>query len=230
MGDNEIHPTAIIGDEVELGTGNTIGPFVVMTGRVRIGDGNWIGPHSVIGMPGEKRGWEFREGAGTRIGDRCVIREYVAVHQGTEHETSVGDDCYLLSRSHVPHDAVLEEGVTLADSVQLAGYVWVGRGANIGLGAVVHQFRRIGAFAMVGMNAAVTADVPPGALVVGVPARLTRANHVGLTRAGADAGAVEALDRFYRHLPATGDAVSARPSLDDLLEQAFADYEAHVRA
>lgn len=225
MADNAIHPTAVVGDDVELGSGNTVGPYAVVLGPATIGDGNWIGPHSVIGTPGESRGAEFQPGGGLRIGNGCVIREFVTVHQGVEAETVVGDGCYLLSRSHVPHDAVLEDGVTLADSVQVGGHVWIGRNANLGLGATVHQFRRIGAYAMVAMNAAVTADVPPGALVAGVPARIVQANRVGLERAGVGPKSVAALDRFYRHLRRTGDTVGERPVLDDVLETAFDAYD-----
>ena len=52
---NRIHPTAVLGEGVELGEDNVIGPFAVIAGPVRIGDGNWIGPHVTIGTPGEDR-------------------------------------------------------------------------------------------------------------------------------------------------------------------------------
>ena len=37
---NAIHPTAVLGPEVDLGSGNTIGPGVVLLGPLRIGDDN----------------------------------------------------------------------------------------------------------------------------------------------------------------------------------------------
>ncbi|MGH3468883.1 MAG: UDP-N-acetylglucosamine acyltransferase, partial [Thermocrispum sp.] len=94
---NRIHPTAVIGDGVQLGDGNDIGPFAVVVGPVVIGSGNWIGPHCVIGTPASDRGaphpaaWDGapsgdpeQDGFGVRIGDRNVIREYCSVHQGTQ--------------------------------------------------------------------------------------------------------------------------------------------------
>src|SRR5205085_2723579 len=51
----------------------------------------------------------------------------------------------------------------------------VGRGASIGSNATILCGVTIGAHAMVGAGAVVTSDVPPGAIVAGVPARLMAA-------------------------------------------------------
>ena len=56
----------------------------------------------------------------------------------------------------------------------LAGRVRVDAGATIGLGANVIQCLRVGAGATVGAGAVVVRDVPAGATVVGVPARVVR--------------------------------------------------------
>ena len=53
---NEIHHTAVIGDDVKLGIGNVIGPYAVIIGPCHLGDGNWLGPHVSIGGPAEIRG------------------------------------------------------------------------------------------------------------------------------------------------------------------------------
>jgi acetyltransferase-like isoleucine patch superfamily enzyme len=50
----------------------------------------------------------------------------------------------------------------------------VERGASIGSNATILGGVRIGAGAMVGAGAVVTSDVPPRAVVAGVPARLVR--------------------------------------------------------
>jgi UDP-N-acetylglucosamine acyltransferase len=50
---NEIHPTAIIGDNVKIGINNKILPFTIIYGPTEIGDNNIIGPNVIIGTPGQ---------------------------------------------------------------------------------------------------------------------------------------------------------------------------------
>src|SRR3954465_7477678 len=108
---NRIHPTAVVGPEVHLGQGNTIGPGVVLLGPLWIGDDNWFGAQGVIGAPAEISGvhhgaaWDGDlVGTGLTIGSRNVFREFVTVHQGHYEQTSVGSDCYIMNKSYVAHD------------------------------------------------------------------------------------------------------------------------------
>ena len=188
---NQIHPTAVIGPEVKIGTGNTVGPYAVILGNTEIGDDNWIGPHVAIGTPAQIRGgehpilWDGKSNEGrVRIGGRNVIREFSTVHAGSSVTTSVGDDCYIMTKAHVPHDCVIGNGVTLSNSVDLGGHIIILDGANVGLGAVVHQRLVIGERAMVGMGSVVTKNIPPYATAFGSPAVVRSANKVGMERAG----------------------------------------------
>ena len=54
--ENSIHPSAVLGPGVSLGSGNTIGPGVVLLGPLRLGNDNWIGAHAVLGGPAEIKG------------------------------------------------------------------------------------------------------------------------------------------------------------------------------
>jgi UDP-N-acetylglucosamine acyltransferase len=188
---NKVHPTAIIGAGVHLGDNNVIGPYTVIIGPTTIGDGNLIGPHASIGTPAEYRGgphptgWDGEiDGAGVTIGNSNIIREFVTINQGTHESTAMGDDCYILARSHIGHDCVLHHGVTLADAVQLGGHTQVWSWANIGMGTVVHQRLLVGPGAMIGMGSAVRKDTPPFTIAVGNPSRVTGVNRVGLSRRG----------------------------------------------
>lgn len=203
---NRIHPTAVVGDGVELGDDNVIGPYTVLVGPTTIGDGNWIGPHVTIGTPGESRGdahpvgWDGElDGVhGVRIGNRNTVREYASVHQGTRRTTTLGDDCYLLRGSHAGHDVLLGNGVTLACGALLGGHTEVWSFANIGMNTVVHQFGRIGPGAMVGMGSAVRKEVGAFTITVGNPARTTGVNVVGLSRRGCDETTVAAFGDYVK--------------------------------
>ncbi|MEZ3160048.1 UDP-N-acetylglucosamine acyltransferase [Microbacterium sp. BWT-B31] len=200
---NDIHPTAVIGEGVRLGRGNTIGPFVVLTGDVVIGDDNWIGTGVVIGAPPEVRTFDHPRaagddpGAGVVLGSGNVIREYAQIHAGLKSPTSIGDAGFIMNQVYIAHDGRVGNGVTMASSVLLAGHATVGDGANLGLGTKVHQFRSVGAGAMVGMGALVTRDIPAFALAYGAPARVVGANRVGLQRQHVDASLVERIHRAY---------------------------------
>ncbi len=223
---NDIHPTAVISGDVEIGEGNHIGAFAVVTGPVSIGDGNWIGAGVVIGAPPEirsfvhpRRGGAADVSGGVAIGSRNVIREYAQIHQGHKGTTTIGDDGFIMNQVYVAHDGRIGDRVTLASSVLLAGHVTVGDGANLGMGATVHQFTAVGAGAMVGMGSVVTRDVPPFALAYGSPARIRGANRVGLQRAGVAESAVEACDSSYT----SGEPFDAlRWTLPDSVARAFA--------
>ncbi|HSA53774.1 MAG TPA: UDP-N-acetylglucosamine acyltransferase [Yinghuangia sp.] len=202
---NRIHPTAVVGAGVVLGDGNVVGPYSVILGPCRIGDGNWIGPHVSIGAAAESRGgphpvaWEGElDGEGVEIGDRNYLREYVTVHQGTKRPTRIGDDCYLLTRSHAGHDVALGDSVTLSCSVQLGGHTEIGAHANIGMSAVLHQFSRVGPGAMVGMGACVRREIAPFSIAVGNPARAVGVNEIGLARCGIDGDAVAAMAEYVK--------------------------------
>jgi UDP-N-acetylglucosamine acyltransferase len=201
---NAIHPTAVVSGDVTLGSGNTIGPFVVITGPVVVGDDNWIGAGVIIGAPPEVRsfphprvGVEPAGTGGVRIGDRNVIREYAQVHAGWKATTTVGDEAFIMNQCYLAHDTAVEDGVTLASSVLLAGHVHVGAGANVGLGTTVHQFRSIGRGVMVGMSSVVTRDIPPYAKAYGNPTAVRGANVVGMERSGVDPEMISALRAVY---------------------------------
>ena len=190
---NNIHHTAIIGDQVQLGTNNTIGPYVIIAGNVKIGDNNWIGPHTSLGGPAEIRNadlpkdWQSGNHQGTvTIGSGNVIRDACVIHAGFYTGTQISDDCYIMNQTYIAHDCNIGNQVTLSSHVSLGGHATIQTGANLGMGAVIHQRRVVGAGCMIGMGTVVTKDLVPFLKAYGVPARVRGGNIIGMQRAGLD--------------------------------------------
>jgi len=85
--------------------------------------------------------------------------------------TSIGNNVLLNTGSIVEHDCIVEDHVHIATGAKLAGGVYVGSCSHIGIGASIRQGIKIGEGSVVGAGAVVVKDVPPGVVVVGVPAR-----------------------------------------------------------
>ena len=192
---NLVHPSAVIGSQVRLGRGNFVGPFTTIVGNVTIGDDNWFGPHVTIGTAAQYHGprneWKETGFLPIAIGSRNTLREYVTVHEASESETVISDDCYLMAYNHLSHDSRLESKVTLANNVQIGGFTEIGFGCVVGLSTTIHQFTTIGAFVMVGMSSVVVKDLPPFTKFAGNPARYLGINKVGLSRNGFSEGDIE---------------------------------------
>ena len=186
-----IHPLAVVEPGCSLGSGNWIGPFAVIGGNVALGDDNWIGPSSVIGSPSQHRGYvseafewlvphlKYSEYSthNVVIGSRNVVREFCTIQAPTSNSlTRVGDDNYFMTQAHIPHDCVVGDHVTLANSVQIGGHSVLHSYCTVGLGSDLHQYSIVGPYAMLGMGSVVKGVVPPFALMSGNPARLRRAN------------------------------------------------------
>ncbi len=210
-----LHPTAVVHPTAVLGRGTTVGEFAVIGAGVVVGDDCTIAAHAilragcelgravtvdsfvVVGGPPQSRG--VCHGSGhVRIGDRTVLREGVTINLPTLANglTAVGADCMLMATSHVGHDCVVGNSVTLANGVLLAGHVQVGDGTFVGGGAGVHQFVRIGQGAMIGGNASISYDVPPYAIAA-ERNEICGLNLVGIRRQGIAKSAVADLKRCY---------------------------------
>jgi UDP-N-acetylglucosamine acyltransferase len=201
---SQVHPTAIIGPGVELGEDTVVGPYAVLTGPCRIGDRVWIGAHAVIGAAPEIRGHEpglpwggETDDLGVEVGDDTTVREFTTMHRGTHRVTRIGSRCLVMNKSHIGHDAVIDDDVTLSPHVTVGGHAEIGAGANIGMASTLHQQRVVGPGAMVGMGAVVTRDVPPYGKAFGSPARLRGINEVGMQRRGISADDIATVAEGY---------------------------------
>jgi len=214
----KIHPTAVIDPKAQIGENVEIGPFVVIGEDVQIGDGTKIGPHCIfefctvgknnlftgaayVGMPPQD--WSYK-GEHTRftMGDNNVIRENVTLHRGSHatNLTSMGSGCMLMANSHLGHDCRVGDNVILVNSSAPAGHVQIGDRATISGLAGIHQFTRIGKFAMVSGGGMVNQDILPYVIAQGDRARPVTLNIVGLRRNGFTPDQIKAIKHVFKTL------------------------------
>lgn len=164
MENNIIHPTAIVGKNVELGYGNVILPYTIIEGKVRIGNGNRIGPHVVIGSPAtDTKHIDYGyDNPYIIIGNDNEIREFSLIEQPCyEEHTMIGDDVFIMQGVHVSHDVHIQDKAVLTNSSVLAGIVKVLEGANIAMACTINQYTVIGQYSIVATNSACMKNVRP---------------------------------------------------------------------
>ena len=217
-----IHPTAVIDPKAEIDPSVEIGPYVVidsavkikrgtrvmahayLTGLTEIGEDNEIHPGAVVGAAPQDRAYKG-QATYLRIGDRNIIREYAQIHRGTAtgSATVLGNDNFLMATSHVGHNCVLADNVILANGALLGGYVEVGKNVFISGNCVVHQFVKIGDYALMRGLSGTSRDVPPFA-IIDWQHTVRGVNVVGLKRAGFDEQRIRAIRQAYRTLFRSG--------------------------
>lgn len=178
---NYIHPTAIVGSGVKMGKNNYIGANCYIVGNTVIGDNNHFEAFVSIGtFPEHREYFNKKEMGGVTICNNNVFREFVTVNSGCTSNTVIGSNCWLLRGSHVGHDSIISDDVTLSCNVLIGGHSYLMVGANMGLGSVCHQRSLIGAYAMVGMNSTVTktTEVEPYCTYVGSPIKKLGLNKI----------------------------------------------------
>ena len=104
-----------------------------------------------------------------RLGAGTVVLEHAHVGPAAVLGTAV----VVNTAAVVEHACTVGEGAHVAPGAVLLGAATVGAGTLVGSGARVLPGVRVGSGVTVGAGAVVTADVPDGVTVVGVPARAT---------------------------------------------------------
>ena len=161
---NKVHETVILGDGVELGSGNVILPYTTLVGPLDIGDGNIIGPNVVIGSPGQDTRNPRYDSSMCRvkIGNNNIIREFTAIQKPVYKDvTLLGNDIFLMQSVHIPHDAILEDKVVITPMVVLAGITRIMEGANLGISSSVNQYCVVGQYSLVAAGANVVKNIKP---------------------------------------------------------------------
>src|SRR5256884_7741799 len=201
MSDVQIHPTAIVDPGAEIGAVTMAGPYGVIGVDVVLGQNCWLQQHVTLCGPmsagarnkfyascsiGQQTQDLKYQGEPTylEIGDENTFREFVTISRSTtsKGKTRIGTRGTFLAYSHIAHDCVVGDDVVFSNNGTLAGHVEVGDHAVIGGLTAVHQFCRIGRFAITGGCSKNVQDVPPFMIADGNPAGNRGVNLVGLER------------------------------------------------
>ena len=149
-----IHPTAIVDPGARLGEGTKVWHFSHVYAGAR------IGRHCVLGQ-------NVMVADGVTIGDHCKIQNNVALYEGVILEDYVFCGPSMVF-TNVQTPRCLYPRNTSADYLPTR----VMRGASIGANATIVCGVTLHRCAFVAAGAVVTRDVPPYAMVAGVPARI----------------------------------------------------------
>ncbi|MCX5785570.1 MAG: acyl-ACP--UDP-N-acetylglucosamine O-acyltransferase [Elusimicrobia bacterium] len=214
----KIHPTAVIHPKAQIDKDVEIGPYTVIGDDTRIGSGTYVGPHCIIefstigknnqftgaayvGMPPQDYSYH---GEHTRftMGDSNIIREGVSLHRGSHatNLTSMGSGCMLMANSHVGHDCRLGDNIIMVNSAAAAGHVHIGDRALISGLVGIHQFTRIGKFAMLSGGAMANQDIIPYVIAQGDRAKPVGLNLVGMRRNGISRESIKSIKHVFKTL------------------------------
>ncbi len=146
-----VHESAYVDDFVEIGAGTKIWHFAHILSHTKIGLNCTLGQNVMAGPD-------------VSIGDGCKIQNNVALYKGVTLAEGVfcGPSCVFTN--------VLTPRAEIVRTDEFRPTP-VGRGATIGANATIICGHSLGEYCMIAAGAVVTKDVPPFALMAGVPAR-----------------------------------------------------------
>lgn len=150
--------SADVSDQATIGEGSSVWHLA------QVREGAKLGRNCIVG-----RGAYV--GTGVTVGNNCKIQNYALVYE----PATLADGVFIgpavvLTNDHFPRSINPDGSQRSADDWHPVG-VTIEQGASIGARSVCVAPVTIGAWALVAAGSVVTKDVPPFALVVGVPAR-----------------------------------------------------------
>ncbi len=156
----EIHKSAIIEEDVEIGDGTRVWSDVHVRHGAIIGEGCIVGEKSYIAYD-------------VKVGDRCKINAFVYICNGVTIEDGVMVGAHTtFTNDRFPRAASWDLSEALPSTpTEHTMHTRVRRGASLGAGVCVAPGLTIGEWAMIGMSSVVIHDVGPHMLVAGNPAR-----------------------------------------------------------
>ncbi|MEO8204958.1 MAG: UDP-3-O-(3-hydroxymyristoyl)glucosamine N-acyltransferase [Chthoniobacterales bacterium] len=217
-----VHPTAIIGAGVELGTDVSIQPYAVIEPGAKIGARTVVGAHSYIGHE-TRIGEDCLIYTRVTVRDRCILGNRIILHPGVV----VGADGFGYEFVNKKYVKIPQPGIVqIDDDVELGanttvdrarfGRTWIQEGAKIDNLVMIGHNVTIGAHAILCANVGVSGSSKVGAYTTlagqaGIVGHVEIADHViiaaqaGVTKSLPNKGTyvgspAEPMDAFKRKM------------------------------
>lgn len=166
-----IEPFCMLGPDVSIGRGSILQSGVRIYPRVVIGDETVIGSNTVVGHAGygfvrDQNGNKERipHLAGVVIGSHVDIGALVTVLGGTITPTVIEDYAKVDDHVHVAHGVRISRSASVIAGVVIGGSAVIEEEAWIGMNSSIRDGHRVGAHALVGMDASVQQDLAANAV------------------------------------------------------------------
>ncbi|MEO0142967.1 MAG: acyl-ACP--UDP-N-acetylglucosamine O-acyltransferase, partial [candidate division WOR-3 bacterium] len=175
------------------------GSYVLIKSGTRIGKNNKIYSGAQLGT--DPQDYHFKgEYSECIIGDNNIIREYATISRATgeNNKTIIGDNNFIMTYVHIAHNCKIGNNAVIASGAQIAGYVEINDFAYIGGLVGIHQFCRVGKYAMLGAKSYLNKDLPPYLLAAGNPARVYGINERGLIKNNFTTQEIEEIKVLFR--------------------------------
>lgn len=149
--DVQIHESSYVDENVEIGAGTKIWHFSHILQNTKIGCNTSLGQNVVVGP-------------NVKIGSEVKIQNNVSVYDGVTLEDGVfcGPSCVFTNVNN-PRSEIVRKDEYRKTVVK--------RGASIGANATIVCGHNLGEYCFIAAGAVVTKEVPPYALMAGVPAK-----------------------------------------------------------
>lgn len=223
-----VGPYAYIGEGVTLGAGTIVHHHATVEGFTQMGEDNEVFPYASIGS--KTHDLKHKGGKpGLKIGSRNTFREYVSVHCATNDAefTVLGDDNVLLSYSHVAHDCQIGNHLIMSSHAAIGGHAIIDDYVNISWGVGVHQFCKVGAYAMIGACSKLVQDVPPFMIADGNPAQVRTINKILMERMDCTTQDIEVARFLFKKLYKEG--LNRTQALENIQASKFAGHWVVIR-
>jgi UDP-3-O-[3-hydroxymyristoyl] glucosamine N-acyltransferase len=192
-----VDPGAVIGPETEIGSGTVIGANSVIGAGVRIGRDCSVGPgasvlHALVGdrvtihpgvrigqdgfgfIPGERGHIKVPQIGRVIVQDDVEIGAGTTIDRGAGRDTMIGEGTKIDNLVQIAHNVTIGRHCVIVSMVGISGSVTIGDRVMMGGQSGCSEHVTIGDGARIAAGSGVIKDVPPGAAMMGAPARPMR--------------------------------------------------------